>query len=140
VALNRQALAFIGIPLVGIPTALVVLRPAHWDAMRITGLALTVFGFALLTIARVQLGNSFSVTPQARALVTKGLYSRIRNPVYVFSAIGVGGFVLYMGRPRLLLLLLVLIPVQVLRAQAEGRRLEDTFGEQYREWKRQTWF
>jgi protein-S-isoprenylcysteine O-methyltransferase Ste14 len=140
VALNRQALAFIGIPLVGIPTALVVLRPAHWDAMRITGLALTVFGFALLTIARVQLGNSFSVTPQARALVTTGLYSRIRNPVYVFSAIGIAGFVMCIGRPTLLLLLLVLIPVQVLRAQAEGRKLEEAFGEDYRQWKRQTWF
>jgi protein-S-isoprenylcysteine O-methyltransferase Ste14 len=131
---------FTVIPFVFIPTALVVLRPAHWTAMPVTGLVLTIFGFGLLTIARVQLGDSFSVTPQARALVTTGVYSRIRNPVYVFSAIGIAGFMLYVGRPTLLLLFLVLIPVQVLRAHAEGRKLEEAFGEQYRDWKRQTWF
>jgi protein-S-isoprenylcysteine O-methyltransferase Ste14 len=139
-ALSRQALAFSVIPLAVIPAALVVLRPAQWDAMRVTGLFLTIVGFALLTVARVQLGNSFSVTPQARALVTTGLYSRIRNPVYIFSAAGIAGFVLYVGKPRLLALFLVLIPVQILRARAEGRTLEGKFGEQYREWRRQTWF
>jgi protein-S-isoprenylcysteine O-methyltransferase Ste14 len=139
-ALSRQALAFTVIPLVVIPAAMVELRPAHWDVMRMTGLILTTVGFALLTVARVQLGNSFSVTPQARALVTTGVYSRIRNPVYVFGAIGIAGFALYVGNPRLLALFLVLIPVQILRARAEGRKLEGKFGEQYREWRRQTWF
>jgi len=139
-ALSRQALAFTVIPFVVIPAALVMARPAHWDAIPVTGLILTIVGFALLTVARVQLGNSFSVTPQARALVTTGLYSKIRNPVYVFSAIGIAGFVLYIGKPTLLLLFLVLIPAQVLRARAEGRKLEEKFGQRYREWRRQTWF
>jgi len=139
-ALSRQALGFTVIPLVVIPTALVVLRPAHWNALNVSGLILTIVGFALLTVARIQLGNSFSVTPQARALVTSGIYSRIRNPVYVFSASGIAGFVLYLGKPRLLFLLVVLIPVQVLRAKAEARTLEQKFGEEYREWRRTTWF
>ena len=138
--LSRQALQFSVIPFVVIPAALVVLRPAHWGAMHLTGLALTIIGFGLLTVARVQLGTSFSVTPQARALVTTGVYRKIRNPIYVFSAIGIAGFGLYVGRPMWLLLLLVLIPMQVLRAQAEGRKLEEKFGEAYRDWKRQTWF
>ena len=139
-ALNPLALAFTVIPLVATTAALVVLRPAHWDAIRITELVLTIFGFGLLTIARAQLGNSFSVTPQARALVTTGLYSKIRNPVYVFGGIGIAGFAMYADMPMLLLLFPVLIPIQVLRARAEGRKLEEKFGEQYREWKRQTWF
>ena len=98
-----------------------MVRPAHWDAMRATGLVLTLVGFGLLTVARVQLGNSFSVTPQARALVTTGVYRKIRNPVYVFSAIGIAGFVLYVGRPMWLLLLLALLPMQVLRAAGRGK-------------------
>ena len=138
--LSRQALRFIAIPFVVIPAALIVVRPAHWDAMRATGLVLTILGFGLLTVARVQLGHSFSVTPQARALVTTGVYRKIRNPVYVFSAIGIAGFVLYVGRPMWLLLFLALLPMQILRAQAEGRILEAVFGEEYRAWKRQTWF
>ena len=137
---SRQASLFIVIPFVLIPAALFVLRPPHWDAMRVTGLVLTIAGFGLLTVARVELGNSFSVTPQARALVTTGVYRKIRNPVYVFSAIGIAGFVLYVARPMWLLLLLALLPMQVLRAQAEGRILEAVFGEGYRAWKRQTWF
>jgi protein-S-isoprenylcysteine O-methyltransferase Ste14 len=139
-ALNRQAFAFTVIPPVVLAAALVVLRPARWDAMRVTGLVLTIAGFGLMTIARTQLGNSFSITPQARALVTTGLYRKVRNPVYVFAAIVIAGFVMYVGRPKLLLLLLVLIPMQVIRARAEGRKLEAAFGEEYRAWKRQTWF
>jgi protein-S-isoprenylcysteine O-methyltransferase Ste14 len=138
--LSRQALRFIAIPFLVIPAVLIVVRPARWDAMRATGLVLTILGFGLLTVARVQLGNSFSVTPQARALVTTGVYRKIRNPVYVFSGIGIAGFVLYVGRPMWLLLCLALLPLQVLRAQAEGRILEAVFGEEYRAWKRQTWF
>jgi protein-S-isoprenylcysteine O-methyltransferase Ste14 len=63
--------------------------------MRIAGLAIMLVAFPLLTVARVQLGDAFSVTPQARQLVTHGLYSRIRNPVYVFGLLGLFGVVLY---------------------------------------------
>src|SRR4029079_10386705 len=129
-ALHRQALAFTVIPPVVITAALGVLRPAQWDAMHVIGLILTIVGIGLLTIARVQLGNSFSITPQARALVTTGLYSKVRNPVYVSAAVVIAGFVMYVGMPMLLLLFLVLIPMQVLRARAEGRKLEETFGEE----------
>ena len=139
-ALNRQALAFTVLPLVLLPAALVALRPAHWDAIRVSGLVLTVFGFGLLAIARAQLGNSFSITPQARALVTTGLYRKIRHPVYLFGAIGLAGLAMYVGKAMLLLLLLILIPIQLLRMRAESRTLEEKFGEEYREWKRQTWF
>jgi protein-S-isoprenylcysteine O-methyltransferase Ste14 len=139
-ALSRQALAFTVIPLVGITAMLLVARPTHWDVMRVSGLALAIAGYVMLTVARAQLGRSFSVTPQARALVTTGLYSKIRNPIYVFGTVCIAGFVLYAERPRLLWLLLILQPIQLVRARAEGHKLEDKFGEEYRAWKRQTWF
>ena len=135
-----RALVFAVIPLGAFLAALVMRRPVHWDAIDVAELGLTIVGFGLWAIARAQLGDSFSVTPQARALVTTGLYRKIRNPVYVFSGIGIAGFVMYVGRPIMLWLFLVLIPIQVLRARAEGRKLEERFGEAYREWKRQTWF
>jgi protein-S-isoprenylcysteine O-methyltransferase Ste14 len=132
-------LAFAVIP-IGAFVAAMIMRPARWGASHVAELGLTMFGFGLWAVARAQLGDSFSVTPQARALVTTGLYRKIRNPVYVFGGIGIAGFVMYVGRPILLLLFLVLIPIQVLRARAEGRKLEERFGQAYREWKRQTWF
>jgi protein-S-isoprenylcysteine O-methyltransferase Ste14 len=73
-------------------------------------------------------------------LVTHGLYSKIRNPVYVFGAVGLAGVALYIQRPRLLLWFLVLIPIQIARARAEARVLETRFGDDYRRWRQQTWF
>lgn len=138
--MNPKARSFLIIPPIALAFLAWTFRPATWDAMRIAGLVLAIFGIGLLSLARYQLGNSFSVTPQATALVTTGLYSRIRNPVYVFSAIGIAGIVLYLGRPMLLLLFLLLIPMQIVRARAEARVLEAKFGDQYRAWRRQTWF
>src|SRR5512146_2619905 len=127
--MNSKARFFTIVPPVAIALLLWAFRPATWDAMHVAGLALTVFGIGLLTLARYQLGNAFSISPQATVLVTSGLYSRIRNPVYVFGAIGIAGVFLYLGRPLLLLIFLVIIPMQIVRARAEARVLEAKFGD-----------
>ncbi|MBI2678749.1 MAG: isoprenylcysteine carboxylmethyltransferase family protein [Candidatus Koribacter versatilis] len=112
-----------------------------WDLPRALGFAFAIVFLVLLTIARIQLGTNFSVTPQARALVTTGLYSRIRNPVYVFSTPAIAGFLVYLHYFRgALLFLAVIIPIQWLRARAEARVLEAKFGDQYRNYRAKTWF
>jgi protein-S-isoprenylcysteine O-methyltransferase Ste14 len=58
----------------------------------------------------------------------------------VFGTVCLLGFVLFAHAPKLLWLVLVLIPLQVVRARAEARVLERKFGDDYRAWKRQTWF
>ena len=57
-----------------------------WTPARIAGVVIGLPSLALLVLARIQLGGSFSVRPKAQALVTHGLYSRIRNPIYLFGA------------------------------------------------------
>lgn len=111
-----------------------------WTPLRIAGLAAMAVGFVLLTVARITLGNSFSIAPEARKLVTRGIYSKVRNPVYVFSTIGIAGFFIYIERPVLLLLLVVIIPMQILRARAEAKVLEAKFGDEYRRYRASTWF
>src|SRR5437667_4953259 len=120
--------------------SLAVFRPGPWTTVRWAGLGIAVPAAVLLFVARWQLGKSFSVTPQARELVTHGLYSKIRNPIYVFSALMLAGILIALERPYALLFLLVLIPVQVLRANKEVKVLEAKFGETYREYKAKTWF
>ena len=115
-------------------------RPAVWTPMAIVGLLLGVSGFVLWTIARFQLGSSFAVTAQARHLVTHGLYSRFRNPVYVFGSFVIAGGILFVQRPILLLIFLVIIPIQVWRAGKESKVLEEKFGDEYRRYRAQTWF
>jgi protein-S-isoprenylcysteine O-methyltransferase Ste14 len=128
------------VPIVVLAAFMLFFPRPSWTPLRLAGLALSIFGFSMLTIARFQLGNAFSITPQANMLVTRGIYSRIRHPVYVFSAIGIAGLFLYLDLPKLLVLLLAIIPMQMVRARREERVLEARFGEEYRTYKHNTWF
>ena len=115
-------------------------RAEAWGPMRIAGVCMIVVGFGLWTLARIQLGASFSVQAKAKALVTYGLYSRIRNPIYVFGSIMIAGMCLFFLHPEYLLVFLAIIPLQIIRARKESAVLEAAFGDQYREYKRHTWF
>ncbi len=108
--------------------------------MRILGMVLAISGFVLLLIARLQLGRAFSIQAKATTLVTTGLYSRIRNPVYVFSGLTLAGLILWTGRPWFFLLFILLIPLQVFRSRQEAQVLADKFGDAYLDYRRRTWF
>jgi protein-S-isoprenylcysteine O-methyltransferase Ste14 len=66
-----------------------------WTPTRIAGVVIGLPSLALLVLARIQLGGSFSVHPKAQALGTHGLYSRIRNPIYLFGALVIARIFLY---------------------------------------------
>lgn len=130
---NVVSLAVIGV-------ALYAYARPPWNALRLVGLILLLAALVPLVVARTQLGKSFSLTPQARQLVTHGIYSRVRNPIYFFGTFVLMGLFLFIGNPYLFLLFVVLIPLQIVRARAEARLLEQTFGDQYRQYKARTWF
>ena len=111
-----------------------------WTPLRITGVVIALPAFILFCIARVQLGRSFSVEAKATALVTTGIYSKIRNPIYVFGAIMTLGVIIWAGQPLLLLFYVILIPMQIIRARKESQVLEAKFGDAYIEYKKKTWF
>jgi protein-S-isoprenylcysteine O-methyltransferase Ste14 len=115
-------------------------RDEPWGPMRIVGACMIVFGLLMWALARFQLGKSFSVKAKATVLVTHGLYSRIRNPIYVFGSVMIAGMLLFFLKPEGLLLFLALIPMQVFRARKESAVLEAAFGDEYRRYKEQTWF
>ena len=128
--------------IVGMALAIIALRslPATWTPVQIVGLFLLVVGFVLWTLARFQLGDSLTVSAQAKQLVTRGLYSKIRNPIYVFGSILIAGLILLLGRPMWLLVFAVIIPLQLWRAGKESQVLETEFGEGYRTYRASTWF
>lgn len=111
-----------------------------WTSHRIAGLAIGLPALLLLVVARLQLGGAFSVRPRATSLVTTGLYSRIRNPIYVFGALFIVGLAIFVGFPWLLLILVVIVPLQIVRSRKEAAVLEERFGDEYREYRRKTWF
>jgi protein-S-isoprenylcysteine O-methyltransferase Ste14 len=116
------------------------LKEQPWTPLRIVGAILVVIGYVLAITARVQLGKSFSVRPKATGLVTHGLYSRIRNPMYISVDILLLGLILVLRWYWLFLVLAVLPITQTLQARREARLLEEKFGKAYLDYRKQTWF
>jgi protein-S-isoprenylcysteine O-methyltransferase Ste14 len=116
------------------------LKERPWTALRVAGAILAVVGYVLFVTARLQLGKSFSVTPQAKELVTLGLYSRIRNPIYI------GVDVMWLGLTVALRLYWLFVPflgllvLHVFRGRREAKVLQDRFGQTYLDYRKQTWF
>jgi len=125
--------------LVGL-TGFIFLWPGEWNASRWFAAAIAFPSMVLFLMARYQLGRSFSVTAQARELVTHGVYSKIRHPIYVFGGLIVLAFLIALQKPIYLLILLATIPLQIKRARNEARVLEEKFGDAYREYRKNTWF
>jgi protein-S-isoprenylcysteine O-methyltransferase Ste14 len=118
----------------------VELRTGTWDWRRWLGFVLMLAGMAGIATARYQLGSSFSIRPEAHRLVTHGVYSKIRNPIYVFSSVLVAGLALVLHRQSLWLLFIFIVVMQTIRAHREAKVLEAAFGSEYREYRRKTWF
>ncbi len=139
---ERPLRIFTAVQIVAVAALLWIIftRPGAWDLQRVVGTALIIAGIAGIATARYQLGKSFALRAKAHQLVTHGVYSKIRNPIYVFGAVMIVGVVLVLHRPILWLLLAAIIIMQTLRARREAQVLEAAFGDAYREYRRKTWF
>jgi protein-S-isoprenylcysteine O-methyltransferase Ste14 len=139
---DRHILAFTGFQIVAVVGLFWFLTSwsGPWNMTRYIGTALVAVGISFIAIARYQLGRSFSVKAEAHKLVTTGLYSKIRNPIYVFGIVMIAGMILILGRPVGWLVLAAAIVGQTIRARREARVLEAAFGDAYREYRRKTWF
>lgn len=134
-------------PAIAIPVVVLLLylfvpgvKEQPWTALRIAGAILAAIGYVLLLMARVQLGKSFSVRPEAKGLVTHGLYSRIRNPMYVFADVLFFGVILVLVLHWFLVILAVFAIFQVRQARREAKLLQEKFGQAYFDYCKQTWF
>jgi protein-S-isoprenylcysteine O-methyltransferase Ste14 len=103
-------------------------------------LCLSLACAVLWFVARRQLGDAFSVTAQARHLVTRGIYAKIRHPIYVFGTLAFLFVVLALMDWSALLVWVIVILIQVMRIRREERVLGETFGAEYAAYRSQTWF
>ncbi len=126
--------------LAGLTPLFIHFRGRPWDTTRVLGIAILVPSLAFWFLARLQLGRSFSVRAQAKQLVTHGLYSKIRNPVYLFGSLGILGIILYIGHLQWLWVFALVVPLQLFRIRKEEKVLREKFGDAYLEYKSRTWF
>jgi protein-S-isoprenylcysteine O-methyltransferase Ste14 len=115
-------------------------HPRHnWQY--IAGMIVATACYVLWILARLQLGRSFTARAEARELVTTGLYSKVRNPIYFFHAIGTVAMCVAMRwYASGVFFLVVVVIFQWKRAKTEAAVLEAKFGEEYRKYRARTWF
>ena len=126
----------------GIYLTLAAVTGMHWqnDRHHWIGAAISVPAFALWMLARYQLGSSFAVRAEANKLVTYGLYSKIRNPIYLFAFFAFLGEFVAMRWYAGIVVLLIIHVGQYLRIKREEQVLEAAFGDDYRTYKARTRF
>ena len=116
------------------------LPPEYLTISRILGVLLIVFGLGIILIAKVKMQRAkTNIEPwkPTNAIVTDGIYSYSRNPVYVAMAVIFFGVNLIFNSvwfaPFLVLVLLVMHYGVILR---EERYLENKFGDEYLNYKK----
>jgi protein-S-isoprenylcysteine O-methyltransferase Ste14 len=135
----RKLLRWMDVVAWGVVVGLALRFGAHtgiWCA----GLILAAVCLPLWLMARLQLGEAFTLKPEARTLVTRGLYSRIRHPIYVFGCGAYFGALLALQIWPILAAWLALTPIELLRARREERVLVAAFGKAYEDHRKRTWF
>ncbi len=106
----------------------------------IIGIVIGLPSLILLITSRVQLGKSFTVMPEAKALVTKGIYSKILHPLYFFLDLLIISIIIILGIPLLSIIPAILFITQSIQSRLEEKVLLGAFGKEYEEYKARTWF
>jgi protein-S-isoprenylcysteine O-methyltransferase Ste14 len=121
-----------------LPWVVVLFAPAGPAVGRnLASAALLVTGTILMVIVVLQLGDSFSIVPQARRLVRKGPYAIVRNPMYLAEEIAVLGSVLHFFSIGTFVLFIAHCALQIGRIFYEEDLLRRSFPD-YDEYARST--
>lgn len=112
----------------------------HNDQHHWIGAAISAPAFFLWILARYQIGASFAVRAEAKKLVTHGLYSKIRNPIYLFGGLAFGGVFVALGWYIWAGVFVLMNFGQYFRVKREEKVLTEAFGDEYRAYKAKTWF
>lgn len=107
--------------------------------MNLGGLLIGLFGAAFSIWAIAHLKASFGLRTAVRQLVTSGPYRRIRHPLYFGEIIHVFGITILAATPVALLLFVVAVALQAVRAKIEERKFLSSVPE-YAAFRRNTGF
>jgi protein-S-isoprenylcysteine O-methyltransferase Ste14 len=113
-------------------------RPPSAGAILYLGFGLNAIGSLLSTLALLSLSSCWGLLPEARGLVTGGMYRIVRNPIYVAEEIAILGGLLVAPSWTYASAVLLQATLQVLRARREERVLRATFPYEYERFCRTT--
>jgi protein-S-isoprenylcysteine O-methyltransferase Ste14 len=113
-------------------------RPLSAGPTLYLGFTMSTIGSLLSTLALRSLSACWGLLPEARGLVTGGMYRIVRNPIYVAEEIAILGGLLIAPSWIYASAVLVQAILQVLRARREERVLSATFPDEYERFKQRT--
>ena len=105
------------------------MAPQTPSAPQVTVVAalIMVAGSAFTAVALKFLGRSFSITPEARQLVTGGLYGHVRHPMYLGEMLGSFGLILQALSPFTVVIFVAFCLMQIKRMDYEEGVLQQVF-------------
>jgi protein-S-isoprenylcysteine O-methyltransferase Ste14 len=134
--LTLAAVMFIAAPLENI------WRQVHLSGVQKTfGAMIGLIGLMLVVLSYRALGKNFRVFAAPRRngkLITSGLYSKVRHPMYTGAILMMGGWVLFFGSLWSAPLWLAFSILYLVKSVKEERILNDRFSE-YGEYRKITW-
>ena len=99
---------------------------------------LVLLGTALASVALLSLGRHFGIAPEARGMVTAGLYRYVRHPIYLGEITATLGATIAMLSWPSVALFALLCCIQYRRTALEERTLRATFPE-YADYQKRTY-
>jgi protein-S-isoprenylcysteine O-methyltransferase len=98
-----------------------------------------LLGATLAIWGRMTLGQAFTSTLSPKGLVTTGIYSKLRHPMYTGGVLFFFGFgLLLQSVVGLVLTGLLVIPLIVYSAKVEEREMCEKFGDEYIDYRENT--
>jgi protein-S-isoprenylcysteine O-methyltransferase Ste14 len=104
--------------------------PILWNTSALVteyGVAITVIGATVAALAILNLRRNFAVVPEARALVTRGVYRVVRHPIYLAESLMIVGALVEDAELTALLGTVVVIGLQIYRIRVEESLLGRAF-------------
>lgn len=106
-------------------------------ALSIASATVTLVGSLLIVFTVVHLGRSFSISPQARELVTRGPYAVVRHPLYAAEELAIIGVAMHVVWWAAIPFLLAHLALQIKRMDYEEGLLWTVFP-RYQDYARRT--
>ena len=89
------------------------------------GLGVGVVGLIVWILSYIYLGKAFGVLPKKQKIVSRGVYKFFKHPMYIGISMTFVGLSIAMGSlPGLVLTLIILVPLLIVRATFEEKKLE----------------
>ena len=104
------------------------------------GVGLMLVGLAVWWAGKITLGDAWAVKAKAKKLVKKGIYSKIRHPLYLGFSLVILGWAVFIPCLFWAIAVVIAIIILVMRARKEEKVLLKKFGKKYKKYKESTWF